>query len=59
MNTDFYITGWMLCVITHIDKDLIDNYNGNNRKEVNNIIKTLFYRLSDDVFACYRILVLE
>ena len=45
INTDYATTGWMLCVIPHINNDIIDNPDGNNRKQANNIIKT--YWLSD------------
>ena len=42
INTDFAVTGWMLCVIPHIRKNAKDNSDRNHRKQVNNVIKTLF-----------------
>ena len=39
INTDFSVTRWMLCVIPHIHKYVIDNSDGDNRKEVNDVIK--------------------
>ena len=38
----------MICVIPHICKDVLENSDGNNMKQVNNVIKTLFHGLSDD-----------
>ena len=34
INTDFALTGWLLCVIPHIIKDASDNSDGDNRKQV-------------------------
>ena len=48
IKPDYAVTGWMLCVIPHVHNDIIDNYDGNNRNQVNNFIKTLFYWSSDD-----------
>ena len=42
-NTDYAVTGWMLCVITYICKHFIDNYDDNNRNQVNNVIKFLLH----------------
>ena len=42
INTDFAVTGWMLCVIPHIRKYAKDHSDRNHRKQVNNVIKTLF-----------------
>ena len=42
INTDFSVTGWMLFVIPHIRKDENDNSDSDHKKQVNNIIKTLF-----------------
>ena len=36
------MTGWMLCVITHIREDLFKKLNINHMIKVNNGIKTLF-----------------
>ena len=38
----------MLCVITHIHKYASDNSDGDSIKQVNNVIKTLFYAWSED-----------
>ena len=43
INTDYSVTGRMLCVMPHIC-----NFDGNNMKQVNNIIKTLFHGISND-----------
>ena len=48
INTDFAVTGWMLCVIPHIRKDAKDHSDRNHRKQVNNVIKTLFYGSSEE-----------
>ena len=48
INTDFTVTGCMLCVITHIHKYAKDNSDSDNRKNVNNFIKTLFNGLPED-----------
>ena len=42
INTDFAVTGWMLCVIPHIHMDAKDHSDINHRKQVNNVIKRLF-----------------
>ena len=44
----------MLCVITHILKDAKDHSDSDNRKQVNNVIKTLFHGLSEDEMAVTR-----
>ena len=51
INTDFTVTGWMLCCFPQIHKDAKDNSDSDNRKQVSNIIKTLFYGLSEDKMA--------
>ena len=38
----------MLCVIRHISDGAIENPDGNNMNDINNIIKVLFCGLSDD-----------
>ena len=38
----------MSFVITKICNGVIDNSDGNHRKQVNNVIETLFYGLSED-----------
>ena len=47
-NTDFAVTGWMLCFIPHIHKYTKDNSHSYHRKQVNNVIKTLFYGASEE-----------
>ena len=48
INTDFSVTGWMLCVIPHIRKYAKDHSDRNHRKQVNNVIKTLFSGSSEE-----------
>ena len=48
INTDFAVTGWMLCVIPHIRKYAKDHSDSDHRKQVNNIIKTLFSGASEE-----------
>ena len=50
-NTDFSVTGWMLCVITNIRKDSKDHSDSDDRKQVNNFIKTLFSGASEEEMA--------
>ena len=38
-----------MCVIPHICKYVFDYSDGNHIKQVNNVIKTLFHGVSDDV----------
>ena len=42
INNYFAVTGRMLCVIPQICKDAKDHSDSDNRKQVNNVIKTLF-----------------
>ena len=42
INTDFAVTGCMLCVVPHILKDATDHLDSDHRKNFNNVIKTLF-----------------
>ena len=42
INTNYVVTGWMLCVISHIRKDLFKNAQNINRIQVNNFIKTFY-----------------
>ena len=46
INTDYYLTGYMLWVVTHIYDGGINNYDGNNSNQVKKITKTLFYEFS-------------
>ena len=48
INTYFSVTGWMLCFVTHIHKDAKYNWDSDNRKQVNNFIKTLFSEESEE-----------
>ena len=48
INTDYDVTGWMLCVIPHIYNGVINKSYGNIRKQVNNRTKKLFDGLLDD-----------
>ena len=51
VNTDFLVTGWMICVIPHICKDANNHSDSDHSKHVKNVIKTLFRRLSGDKTA--------
>ena len=51
INNDFAVTGWMLCVIPHICKDAKDHSDSDHRKQVNNVIKTLFSGASEEEMA--------
>ena len=42
INTDYAVTGWMLCLITHIREDVFKNARNKNHIQVNNVTKTLF-----------------
>ena len=42
INTDYAVTGWMLCGIPHIRGDVFKNAQNKHRIQVNNVIKTLF-----------------
>ena len=42
INNDYAVTGWMLCVITHIREDVFKNAQNKHRIQVNNVIKTFF-----------------
>ena len=42
INTDFSVTGCILCVIPHIRKDAKDHSDSDHTKQVNNVISTLF-----------------
>ena len=42
INTNYSITGWMLCVIPHICKDVTDNSHRNNRNQARCLYKTMF-----------------
>ena len=42
INADYAVTGWMLCVIPHIRKDVFKSSNINHMIQVNTVIKNLF-----------------
>ena len=48
INTNFSVTGWILCFIPHICKDAKYHSYSYHRKQVNNVIKTLFCGLPED-----------
>ena len=41
INTDYTVTGWILCLIHHIREDVFKNPNGKHNIQVNIVIKTL------------------
>ena len=47
-NTDFAVTGWILCLINHIRKDAKYHSDIDNTKQVNSVIRTLFYGVPED-----------
>ena len=51
INTDFSVTGWMICFIPHICKDAKYHSDSDHRKQVNNVISTLFSEESEDEMA--------
>ena len=51
INTDFSVTGWVLCVIPHIRRDAKYRSDSDHMKQLNNLIKTLFHGLSEDKMA--------
>ena len=48
INTDYAVTGWMLCVITNIREDILNHSNVNHRIQVNTFINTIFADLSEE-----------
>ena len=42
INTDYAVTGWMLCVITHIRENVFKNEQNNHHIQVNTVIKICF-----------------
>ena len=42
INTDYDVTGWMLCVIPHIREDVFKNEQNKHHIQVKLFIKTLF-----------------
>ena len=51
INTNFAVTGCVLCVIPHILKDAKYHSYSDHRKKFNNVIKTLFPGLPEDEIA--------
>ena len=51
INTDFGVTGWMLFFIPHTCKDEKDHSDIDCRKQVKNVIKTLFFGESEEEMA--------
>ena len=50
ISTDYDVTEWMFCAISHIYNASIDNSYVNNRKQVYNGFKEMFYGLSDMIW---------
>ena len=48
INTDFAVTGWMICVIPHIRIDAKYHSDRNHRRQFNNVIKRLFSGSSEE-----------
>ena len=48
INTDFAVTGLLLCVIPNIRIDTKDHSDRNHRKQVNNVIKRLYSGSSEE-----------
>ena len=42
INTDYALTGWILCVITHISEYIFKNEQNRHHIQVNTVIKRLF-----------------
>ena len=42
INNDYSVTGWMLCVISHIREDVFKNAQNNHHIQVNTVINSLF-----------------
>ena len=51
INTDFVVTGWMLCVIPHILKYAKYHSDSDHRKQCNNFIKALSSESSEEEMA--------
>ena len=47
INTDFKVTGWVLCVVPHMRKKVKYHSDSDNRKHVNNVIKKLFHEVPE------------
>ena len=42
INTDYAVTGWMLCAIPHIKVDIFKNQQNNHHIQLNTVINSLF-----------------
>ena len=42
INTDYSVTGWMLCVLPHIRDNVFKNAQNNYHIQVNTVIKSFF-----------------
>ena len=42
VNTNYAVTGWIICVIPHIREDVFKNAQNKHHIHVDNVIKTLF-----------------
>ena len=58
-NTDFEVTGCMLCVILHVRKDAKDYSDSDHRNQINNVIKTFFSGIISRRNGCYSRNILE
>ena len=50
INTEYAVTAWVLCVITHIRGYVLKNTNINHMNQVNTVIKTFFAGSSEKEF---------
>ena len=50
INTDYDVTSWILCVIPHIRDNLLKISNVKHHFQVKNVIKTLYYGLTEKEF---------
>ena len=58
INTDFAVTGWMLCVIPQIHKDEKDHSDSDDRNQVNNFMKKIFHGVPEEKMAVTQDIVL-
>ena len=47
INNDYSVTGWMLCIITHIREYVFKNAQNKHLIQVNTVIKSVFAGLSE------------
>ena len=48
-NTDYDVTGWMLCVIPHIREDIFKKAQNNHHIQVNTVIKSVFAGSTENI----------